>query len=231
MIAKSSCFLLFTTIVIGLTSCKENFDRSCHEQAEHSLGPHIFKDTMMSVRSLNVVSDSIRDTLIYIPWDFKTYYFPGDSSNYPSASLDLYAMKEPILYRKSSKNEIYRFYWWRPFHHPIAIRIEKSDEEIRLFVKMYQFKNRGKLVLNTCRRITTKEWEQFKGLLEDAHYWSMIQFGADFDYDKPDASNWILEALDKNKYRIVKRPNGGTAEFKACCKYLVQLSGYQDRIL
>ena len=47
-------------------------------------------------------------------------------------------LNEDCLYNKELKQNsiIYRFTWLRSFHHPIAIRIEKTENEIMLYWKV-----------------------------------------------------------------------------------------------
>ncbi len=224
---------IITTIgfIIFFIACRQNFNRKCDNSFAADLPPYNYRDTLISMKTLRGINDSIKDTLLFIPWDFKTYYFPGDSSAYPSASLDLYAMKEPMLYKERCEGEIYRFYWWRPFHHPVSVRIEHRKGVTQLYIKMYQFKNKGQLVLDECQKVSEREWKEFKKLLDNASYWKVVQYGSTVDFSKPDASSWILEGLNEKNYRIVKRANGGEPEFKTCCEYLLTLSKYHNKIL
>ncbi len=75
----------------------------------------------------------------------KTGYFPSDALNGYEPTDDLIgnsygkrlkAMKEESLLKSANENtEIYRFFWLRTFHHPIFVRIEKSEKRSQTFFK------------------------------------------------------------------------------------------------
>jgi len=165
------------------------------------------------------------------------HYFPADNTNsktlnsalgYRLYSMELSAMKEPVLYNDTSKNEIYRFSWFRSFDDPIAIRIEKSKDTYLLYWKScYNKVDKPMALLIDERKIIDKAtWDLFKDKLKKLAYWKM-------DTNDPpepgtirlDGSNWILEGKTATKYHVVDRWSPDSkSKYYQCCDYLIGLT-------
>jgi len=144
-------------------------------------------------------------------------------------SEHLFAMKEPILFVQNNHKEIYRFAWLRSFDEPIAIRVEKSEEGIFLFVKVCDGKGGyepGKLTVNQKIRLTKKKWKKFSEALTKYDFWSTSPI------EKTnvlicDGARWILEGKSKKGYHVVDRHSPGEYrdnEFRELCLYILKLS-------
>jgi hypothetical protein len=178
-----------------------------------------------------------------IPLNSSTLYFPlklfNDSTTIKEKysfidswySEMLFSLHEPLLYNRIESKEIYRFTWLRSFHHPVAIRIEKTSNGIKLFVKQssgaggYQ---PGKIIVDTVKYLTIQQWTTFTTFIEKINFWKLpIQ---DNDVSGSDGAEWILEGTNKESYHFVTRWSPDEKrfkEFKDCCEYLLTLSGLQ----
>lgn len=187
------------------------------------------------IEGANIAGVSNADTLL-APSNNKQYYFPfkvaGDSGasgidtfENKWYSVQLFAMKEPVIYSGKSENEIYRFTWLRSFHHPIAIRVEKHEETYILTWKMCNGAGGyrpGKLIVYKQLIIDKANWSEFKSQIDQMDFWNLKTHQKVFGCD---GAEWILEGKKGNSYHIVDRwSDEGPAEYYKCCKYLLSLT-------
>jgi hypothetical protein len=194
------------------------------------------------------VTDTIKVDKENVPIDPSQYYFP--KIMFPSYGLDftyegtkailiegeydefslewysehLFEMKEPLLFNRKTEKEIFRFTWLRTFDKPIAIRIEKSKKDYWLYWKKLNGKGGyepGILITNRKKRISEREWLNFKKLIKKTDFWNM-------DYAKGifgnDGSQWILEGANSTDYRVVDRWSPRNGDFYNACDYLISLT-------
>lgn len=137
----------------------------------------------------------------------------------------LFALKEPVLKDYQGDKEIYRFTWLRSFNHPVAIRLEKQSNIVRIFSKVcggaggYE---PGKVIFDTTFLLTQKEVDGFNERLEAAKYWSMQ---TENNVMGNDGSEWILEVFKNGFYHMVVRwsPFDEIA-FRKIGEYLLSIS-------
>ena len=172
----------------------------------------------------------------------KSGYFPKDEfagawENRDAFINDWYgkhlkAMGEKSLLDISDKNtEVYRFLWLRTFNHPVFVRVEYRQNEIKLFTKEldgaggYKL---GKVLRSNKIVLREKEFCEFLSLLEKANYWNLQ---TSYDLRGEDGAEWILEAVKNNRYHIIQRWSPDKGEFREACIYLLKLSGVDvDRL-
>lgn len=165
----------------------------------------------------------------------KSEYFPkriwGDDMS-PKHSVagwyskHLKAMDEKSLLESvETDKEIYRFLWLRTFHHPIFVRVERNQKEIKLFTKELDgaggYKP-GKLLKSNEIVLSQDDFCRFLNLLEEANYWQMPTENDALGFD---GAQWILEAVKENRYHVVDRWTPNKSEFRNACVYLLKLSG------
>lgn len=140
-------------------------------------------------------------------------------------SKHLKAMGEQSLLPYTvSKAESYRFLWLRSFHHPVAVRVWRSDDGRFLNVRQLSGAGGyepGRLTTNRTRQLTSAEWEGFISLLDRSCYW---QLPSEINQMGNDGAQWILEGTRGGRYHVVDRwtPRGG--DFREACLYLLRLS-------
>jgi hypothetical protein len=85
---------------------------------------------------------------------------------------------------------------------------------------------RARIVFNQTKRLTADEWTEFEGLLVKAGFWTRAATDDDRGFD---GSEWVIERLQKDKYRFVARwsPRGA---FRDAGVYLIKLSGLRAEI-
>lgn len=139
----------------------------------------------------------------------------------------LKAMNEKSLLDTSDENaEIYRFLWLRSFHHPIFVRIERNQNEIKLFTKELDGKGGyepGKVLRSDETLIKQEDFCKFLSILKEANYWQMQTEEKD-DLGN-DGAQWILEGVKEGRYHIVDRWSPRDIDFREACIYLLKLSG------
>ena len=163
----------------------------------------------------------------------------GKSGHFPKAVFDnsdffadfygmyLKSMDEKSLLNFSNNNrEVYRFLWLRSFHHPIFVRIEKTDNSIQIFSKELDGRANGddsrKVLRSEKKILDEQQWCIFLRLLEKSEYWKM----PNGDKIGRDGAQWILEGVRENRYHIVDRWSpGDKSGFGEACVYLLKLSG------
>jgi hypothetical protein len=140
----------------------------------------------------------------------------------------LFTLKEPILNNYRGDKEIYRFTWLRTFHHPVSVRIEKQNDTIRLFAKVCKGAGGyepGSIIFDTTISIATNEWAFLKNKIVDTHFWQLKTENREDGGN--DGSEWIIEAVEENKYHMVTRwtpSRERQGNFRDIGEYLVKLS-------
>jgi hypothetical protein len=148
-----------------------------------------------------------------------------DTSRQKWYSKYLFAMNEPLLFNSPTTTESYRFTWLRTFHHPISIRIEKTNDTYWLYLKVnsgYGGYYPGIIKKNKTKKITQEQWEGFQELLTSYDFWNKRIVGT---LPSSDGSHWILEGSTPKYYLVLDRksPRDSTDYFKVC-DYLIELS-------
>lgn len=136
----------------------------------------------------------------------------------------LKAMDEQSLLSYPESQESYRFLWLRSFHHPVAVRVWRSDGGQFLNVKQLNGAGGyepGKLITNQTRQLTNAEWDGFVSLLDHSCYW---QLPAEIDDMGSDGAQWILEGTREGRYHVVDRWTPRSGDFREACLYLLKLS-------
>jgi len=184
-------------------------------------------------------SDNKFDTLP-LPLDSTTFYFKtklnwnDDTQNALDTSFNewyskmLFAMKEPVLSSYQGDKEIYRFTWLRTFHHPVAIRLEKQNNIIRLFSKVCNGAGGyepGQLIFDTIHNVTFDQYKSLTQKIDNINFWNLKT--EQRDEAGKDGSEWIIEAVKDNKYHMVTRwtPSEGRQDnIRSVGEFLVSLS-------
>lgn len=184
-------------------------------------------------------SDNKFDTLP-LPLDSTTFYFKtklnwnDDTQNALDTFFNewyskmLFAMKEPVLSSYQGDKEIYRFTWLRTFHHPVAIRLEKQNNIIRLFSKVCNGAGGyepGQLIFDTIHNVTFDQYKSLTQKIDNINFWNLKT--EQRDEAGKDGSEWIIEAVKDNKYHMVTRwtPSEGRQDnIRSVGEFLVSLS-------
>lgn len=173
-----------------------------------------------------------------VPKNKKESYFPvkafDDNSSYKGRteflskwySKHLFSMNEPVLYECKETSECYRFTWLKTFHEPIAVRITRIKDKIRLFwVKTNGAGgyNAGKIIEKGNKYISIDHLNAFKNKLDSCMFFKMNTNEKSSGFD---GAQWILEGVNHgNEYHIVDRWKAKDTPFGRACLYLIELSG------
>lgn len=193
------------------------------------------------------------------PKDSLSFYFPpilNDDSNkkirrpdftnfeqnwYSSA---LYSLKEPILFKKSDSETIYRLLWLRSFHQPVSFTIKEFRGDYYLNTKMLDRQPAfhhdieggrtasGEIVLDTIKKadrlafiifngivkLNPGKWEEFERIIARHNFWNLPS-PIPPDYST-DGSNWILEGYIAKKYHFIARRNFHE-DIRDCANFLL----------
>ncbi len=166
----------------------------------------------------------------------KSGYFPKDTFSGSWENADAFvndwygkhlkAMGEKSLLNISNENaEVYRFLWLRTFHHPIFVKVERGQNEVKLFTKELDGAGGyepGKVLRINNHILTKDEWCKFLALLEKANYWKLP---TENEVLGNDGAEWILEAVKGGRYHAVDRWSPKKGEYREVCIYLLKLSG------
>lgn len=140
-------------------------------------------------------------------------------------SGQLRALGEPLIFDQKS-DTIYRFTWLRTFDHPVAVRIQKNNDRIKLTWKMSDGAggySPGELIVIKTIELSGSEWNEFQSLLEKAKYWSMPtkdQSGISGN----DGSRWIMEGVQNGKYNVVDRWSPRNSAYQELGMFLINLT-------
>jgi hypothetical protein len=168
----------------------------------------------------------------------KSGFFPkGDFSNGWAGADDfmndwygkhLRAMNEKSLLETSAGQEVYRFLWLRTFHHPVFVRVERRQNEIKLFTKELNGAggyDPGKIMREGSRNLDQTEWCEFLKLLRQADYWNLPTDAGENNGN--DGSQWILEGVRENRYHVVDHWTPTKGEYREAGLYLLRLAGVE----
>jgi hypothetical protein len=224
-------------VFIFLTSCLTQVD-SCKDDNRH-----IFLNDSTICDSKGIPRIELQDEPLFV--------LNIDTIN--KGKNNLYALlNEPILYNNYLGKETYRFQWSRSFNEPtLIIRIEKCDDNIKLFVHEIYFGIRVKL--DSTLNIDTNKLEKIFVKFEtqenetDSMFFYVKYYEKDLNteqwdifisnlnkidfYNLPskntvigfDGSNWCIEGHKKCGYYIVDR--WCDQELENCGRYLISLTG------
>ena len=137
-------------------------------------------------------------------------------------------MKEPVLSSYKGDKEVYRFTWLRTFHHPVAVRLEKQNNSIRLFTKVCNGAGGyepGQLIFDTTLNVTDDQYKSLTQKIVNINFWNLKTEKRDEDGN--DGSEWVIEAVKDNKYHMVTRwtpSEGRQGNFRSVGEFLVSLS-------
>jgi len=137
----------------------------------------------------------------------------------------LLQLKEPILYKNKSEDEVYRFTWLRAFNNPVIIRFEKHNNAYTLYTKeMLDYKGYipQKIKVNKAQQMNEYVWYSFKEKLKDIDFWKLNS--KDTEPTPSDGAEWLLEGATKNMYHFTERNSPSSKKYRSCCLYLLTLS-------
>ena len=166
--------------------------------------------------------------------DPNSLYFPYGSFNDGRAdtflirwySTMLIGLKEPILFRDTSKNEVCRFTWLRSFHHPISVRIEYDGESVTIYTKESNGAGGyepGELITNNVQIIPIEQGRSFIDKLHKSFIWSSPSSAVGIPVD---GAQWILEVKIPGTYKVMDKgsPERGDA-FRTLCEQFLDMGG------
>ena len=160
--------------------------------------------------------------------DFSTnYLFEIESGKRTVEWLEvqLVDLQENCLYTYETEQNstIYRFTWLRSFHHPIAIRIEKIENEIMLYWKVGKgaggYEPKG-LKKSGKKRLSLNEWTEFERLIKESNFDSLPN---EKYIPMTDGATWTLERKSSDSFKA-HHSNWPIKEIKEACLYLLSLT-------
>ena len=212
---------LLTPVMSGLSDCVVHFEPP----------RKIAFDNFACEPSNNFPGRSIRLTNLSVS---SSGYFPRGTYAYGWRDREAFmnewygkhlkVMREPSMLDQLRPEEVYRFLWLRSFDNPIAVRVERSDRGINLFMKELSGSggyDPGEIILNRFIALDQREWCGFMEKLEQADYWNLPLEEHD---DGNDGAQWILEGVREGRYHAVDRWSPRDGEFREACIYLLELA-------
>jgi hypothetical protein len=139
--------------------------------------------------------------------------------------VQLVDLQENCLYNNvtNRNSTIYRFTWLRSFNHPIAVRIEKNEDEITLYWKVGKgaggYEPKG-LKKSGKKRLSLKEWTEFERLVKESNFDSLPN---EKYILMTDGATWTLERKNSESFKA-HNTNSPSKEISEACLYLIALS-------
>jgi hypothetical protein len=137
-------------------------------------------------------------------------------------------MEEPVLSSgKEPSDFAYRFLWLRTFHHPIAIRVQRTGSSTIL--RGVELDGRGgydwgKIVKEVNRELPPAEVEAVVTQLDKAGFWQM-EPREDPSRTGLDGAIWILEGSQNGAHREVIRWCPKSGDVREICLSFLPLAG------
>lgn len=155
--------------------------------------------------------------------------------------------KPSAQHRASAPNETYRFLWVRSFHHPVAVRVERRNDEYLLVAKELDGEGGwapGKLILNKSRALTGEEWSALTRQIKACDFWTLpVEEDQSFVDDSGrtivwamnDGAAWIMEGTRGDEYHLVVRQcpeddprrHRKLGNYRAACLHMLTLAGFE----
>ncbi|WP_299890930.1 hypothetical protein [uncultured Lacinutrix sp.] len=225
---RKSILFIFLIQSVFLFQCKKSIEK--------------YIDKTIKVDSLNVPLDKNQfyfpkemfpniDSIQYIQQKDSSYIAKRvySKDKYDDSVMEwyseyLFGMKEPLLFNRKIDNAIFRFTWLRSFDEPIVIRITETEQKYHLNWKKLKLNENHKpieIILDESKSITKNEWESFNELVRKADFWNMRLGRYSIDTD---GSEWILEGVNSENYRVVSVFYPEKGDFYNACNYLISLT-------
>lgn len=163
-----------------------------------------------------------------VPVEPGTLYFPLelDSAKVPFFSKMFFAMYEPVLYNSGLNKESFRFLWLRTIKNPVAVRLEKQNDTVSLYIKVTTGTGGvgpGRISKSEVKILSAKEWNEFQELMNQSDFWNMPTID---DEKKISGEQWIMEGYKKDDYNLCEKWNPELDDpFRIACEYLLNLAG------
>ncbi len=137
----------------------------------------------------------------------------------------LEALNEPCLYKQRLPNdrEIFRFTWLRSFDNPIAIRLERTGNEVIVYWKRgsgaggYSPKE---IVQNGSHKLTLTDWNEFKSLVANSNFETLPN---EKYMMMNDGATWTLERKISHHYKA-HNTNIPYSTIKPACMFLLSMT-------
>ncbi|MDQ3681850.1 MAG: hypothetical protein M3352_02105 [Bacteroidota bacterium] len=85
---------------------------------------------------------------------------------------------------------------------------------------------KAKLIYDSTKILTQKDWNRFKKILRDAKFWSLTPY----DWaGNTDGAAWIIEANTKNRYKYIVRQSP-TGKLREIGQLMLELSGLKEEM-
>jgi hypothetical protein len=168
--------------------------------------------------------------------DAGDYYFPKRAIDPSRPKIDgllcdwysryLRAMLEPSLSCGARPEGFaYRFLWLRSFHHPVAIRVEKSGPSVTMSAVELDGTGGnapGGIVKSGQRELSSAEQGEFLVKLSRVDFWNLRKKEDRFGLD---GAQWILEGAENGQYRVVERWSPESGPYHDVCVLLLGFAG------
>lgn len=168
----------------------------------------------------------------------KNYFFPHGLLDSTRADIDDYVrvwyskslrvMGEPSLScGDNPRVETYRFLWLRTFHHPISIRITRSESGIALVAIELTGAGGGEpgsIGRRVHKSLTVAQWESLQGVLNHVAFWKVPTRPPEPGLGL-DGAQWIIEGRRAAQYHVVDRWTPKKGSYRDAGLHFLQLSG------
>jgi len=165
------------------------------------------------------------------------FYFPDgilesrtDLDEYVRAwySKPLRIVGEPSLScGQAPGTEVYRFLWLRTFHHPISIRVTRSDNKTALVAAELTGaggSDPGSVARRVDKILAIAEWKGLEAALSGTAFWKMSTRQPDKEVGL-DGAQWIVEGRRVAEYHVVHRWTPRTGSYREAGLHFLELSG------
>lgn len=155
------------------------------------------------------------------------YLFEIESGKRTAECLEIQLtdLKENCLFNRAipPNSTVYRFTWLRSFHHPIAIRIEKLENEIMLYWKVGKgaggYEPKG-LKKSGKKKLSLQEWIEFERLIKESNFDILPN---EKYIPMTDGATWTLERKKTESFKA-HYTNSPGKEISKACLYLLDLT-------
>ena len=124
------------------------------------------------------------------------------------------------------------------FHDDRVGGVSKEDQEEYIKAGYFIDKNtpdlmvriadrKANIVYNKNISLSDNEWKEFEQLLRKANFWKLPP---NINDGSTDGAQWVIEGHLENKYHVVNYHSPGNSEYATAGRFLINLSGLQEKI-
>ncbi len=138
---------------------------------------------------------------------------------------NLIELQEPRLLNATGADEIYRLTLLRPSENPIALRVERTEENILVHAKEQHMIEENRFFIDYEQiKLTENDWKTLAHQIDQLEFFNLKSTLPGSRIDHQTNTIWILEGCKSNQYHMAQRMHDQASDLRATLKTLSSLA-------